>query len=333
MARAGDISSPYRGDDIDRRSFMKTAAGGVITAGAFAAGGVALYDRENRVKAEGAKGVVRDFTVPEDPKLPQVVQVQGSDPVQTLERALEGLGTIRRFIKPGDKVAIKPNIGWDRAPKHAANTNPILVAAMVEHCLKAGADEVIVTDASCNDANRAYRRSGIGLAAYNAGARVLLPRKDRFRDMVMEGRMLKKWPIYTPLVSADKVINMAICKHHNLTNGLTACMKNWYGLLGGQRNLLHQDIHTSIYDLANFMRPTLTVLDAFRVLLRNGPQGGSFSDTAIRNLLVVGTDQVAIDAIAADILGRDPRSVGYLKLADGDLGFIDKSKIRFKEMG
>ncbi|MEL6182265.1 MAG: DUF362 domain-containing protein, partial [Myxococcota bacterium] len=241
-------------------------------------------------------------------------------------------GGIGRFIQSGDRVAIKPNIGWDRAPKHAANTNPILVAAMVELCLKAGASEVVVTDASCNDANRAYNRSGIGQAAYNAGARVLLPRKDRFREMVLAGRMLDKWPVYTPLVFADKIINMAICKHHNLTNGLTAVMKNWYGILGGQRNLLHQDIHTSIYDLTNFMRPTLAVLDAFRVLTRNGPQGGSFSDTAVKNVLVVGTDQVAMDSIAADILGLDPRTVGYLTMADGDLGHIDLNKVHFKDL-
>ncbi len=331
MAKAGDFKSPYRGDDIDRRDFVKIAAGGVVGAGIFGGGAAALYDRENRVSEEEQTGIVRDYTVPDDSRYPEVVQMHGVDPEQTLTRAMEHLGGISRFISRGDRVAIKPNIGWDRVPKHAANTNPGLVAAMVNLCIKAGAEEVIVTDASCNDANRAYNRSGIGQMAYNAGARVLLPREDRFREMVLQGRLLTKWPVYTPLVFADKVINMGICKHHNLTR-VTACMKNWYGLLGGQRNLLHQDIHTSIYDLANFMRPTLTVLDAFRVLLRNGPQGGSFSDTAMRNILVVGTDQVAIDGIAASILGSDPLEIGYLKMANGVLGQVDLNKIRFKEV-
>jgi len=332
MAKAGEIQSPYKGEDIDRRSVLKIAAGGVVGAAALGGGAAWLFDRENRPSEEQGRGMVRDYTVPDDPAYPQVVKIQGSDPSQTLSRAVELMGGIRRFIEPGDRVAIKPNIGWDRVPKHAANTNPLLVAAMVDMCLKAGASEVIVTDASCNDANRAYKNSGIGEAAYNAGARVLLPRKDRFHEMVLEGKLLKKWPVYTPLVYADKVINMAICKHHNLTNGLTACMKNWYGILGGQRNLLHQDIHTSIFDLANFMRPTLVVLDALRILVRNGPQGGSFSDTEVKNLLVVGTDQVAIDTIAADIMGRDPRTIGFLTLSDGVLGHMDLSRIRLKDL-
>lgn len=316
---------------MDRRDFLKIGAGCVVSASVFGTGASWLYDRENRIQTAAQEGVVRDFTVPDDTRYPQVVQIQGSDPQQTLGRAVDLLGGISRFIERGDRVAIKPNIGWDRAPKHAANTNPGLVATMVDLCLKAGASEVVVTDASCNDANRAYRRSGIGQAAYNAGARVFLPRQDRFREMTLNGRLLKKWPVYTPLVFADKVINMAICKHHNLT-AMTGVMKNLYGLLGGQRNLLHQDIHTSIYDLASFMRPTLVVLDALRVLVRNGPQGGSFSDTEVKNLLVVGTDQVAIDAISARILGNDPMDIGYLKMSDGVLGHVDTKKIRFKEV-
>lgn len=332
MAKAGEIQSPFKGpqEEINRRQFLKVGASGLVGASAFGAGALWTYDRENRIAREKTVGLVRDYTIPDDPKYPQVVQIQGSDPQQTLTRAMELLGGVSRFVERGDRVAIKPNIGWDRAPRHAANTNPDLVAVMVELCLKAGASEVIVTDASCNDANRAYKRSGIGQAAYNAGARVFLPRADRFRDLALDGRLLKKWPVYTPLVFADKFINMAICKHHNLT-AMTGVMKNLYGILGGQRNLLHQDIHTSIFDLGNFLRPTLVVLDAFRVLVRNGPQGGSFSDTEERNLLVVGTDQVAIDAISARILGNDPMSIGYLKMSDGILGHVDLNKIRFKE--
>jgi uncharacterized protein (DUF362 family) len=332
VAKEGEIQSPFKGpqEAINRRQFLKVGASGLVGAGAFGGGALWLYDRENRLAREKSVGLVRDYTIPDDPKYPQVVQIQGSDPQQTLTRAMELLGGVSRFVERGDRVAIKPNIGWDRAPKHAANTNPDLVAVMVELCLKAGASEVIVTDASCNDANRAYKRSGIGQAAYNAGARVFLPREDRFRELVLDGRLLKKWPVYTPLVFADKFINMAICKHHNLT-AMTGVMKNLYGILGGQRNLLHQDIHTSIFDLGNFLRPTLVVLDAFRVLVRNGPQGGSFSDTEERNLLVVGTDQVAIDAISARILGNDPMSIGYLKMSDGILGHVDLQKVRFRE--
>ncbi len=331
MAKAGEIKSPYKGEDIDRRDFMKIGAGGVIGAGVIGGGAAALFDRESRLQVEDKVGMVRNYAVPDDTRYPEVVQIHGSNPDQTLRRSVELLGGISRFIERGDRVAIKPNIGWDRVPKHAANTNPDLVATMVALCLEAGASEVVVTDASCNDANRAYNRSGIGQMAYNAGAKVLLPRNDRFREMVLKGRLLDKWPVYTPLIFADKVINMAICKHHNLTR-VTGVMKNWYGILGGQRNLLHQDIHTSIFDLSNFMRPTLVVLDALRVLVRNGPQGGSFSDTEVRDLLVVGTDQVAIDAQAAVILGNNPMDIGYLKMSDGIIGNADIKKVRFKEV-
>lgn len=332
MAKAGDISNAdYRGAEPDRRDVLRIGATGLVGASFFGAGAWWLYDRESRIEKVKEVGLVRDYRVPDDTRYPEVVNIGGADPFQTASRAVELLGGMSRFIERGDTVAIKPNIGWDRAPKHAANTNPELIAALVELCYKAGASEVVVTDASCNDANRAYNKSGIGLAAYNAKARVILPRKDRFRDLLMEGRLLKRWPVYTPLISADKVINVAICKHHNLT-AYTGVMKNLYGILGGQRNLLHQDIHTSIYDLQNFLRPTLTVLDAFRILVRNGPQGGSFSDTAVKNRLVMGTDPVAIDTIGATILGTEPRDIGYLQLADGVLGHLDLTKVRIKEV-
>jgi uncharacterized protein (DUF362 family) len=331
MAKAGEISNAdYRGSEPDRRDILRIGATGLVGASFFGAGSWWLYDRENRLEKTQEVGIVRNYSVPDDTRYPEVVNIGGSDPFQTASRAVELLGGMSRFIARGDTVAIKPNIGWDRVPKHAANTNPQLVAALVDLCYKAGASEVLVTDASCNDANRAYNKSGIGLAAYNAKARVVLPRADRFRDMVIDGRLLKRWPVYTPLLSADKFINVAICKHHNLT-AYTGVMKNLYGVLGGQRNLLHQDIHTSIYDLQAFMRPTLTVLDAFRVLVRNGPQGGSFSDTEVRNRLVMGTDPVAIDAIGASMLGNDPRDVGYLKIANGSLGQLDLNKVRIKE--
>lgn len=332
MAKAGEIkNADYRGNEPDRRDVLKIGASGIVGASFFGAGSWWLYDRENRLEKEVEVGLIRDYMVADDTRYPEVVNIGGSDPDQTVTRAVELLGGMSRFIARGDTVAIKPNIGWDRAPKHAANTNPELVASLVELCYKAGASQVVVTDASCNDANRAYNKSGIGLAAYNAKARVVLPRGDRFRDTQMQGRLLKRWPVYTPLISADKVINVAICKHHNLT-AFTGVMKNLYGILGGQRNLLHQDIHTSIFDLQNFLRPTLTVLDAFRVLVRNGPQGGSFSDTEVRNRLVIGTDPVAIDAIGASMLGNDPRDIGYLTMSDGILGQLDLKKVRIKEV-
>jgi uncharacterized protein (DUF362 family) len=329
--RAGDYKSPYWGKDIDRRYFLRTglrAAGGLVIAGV---GGAYLYEREARQSNLVLDGQVRDFRVEDDARYPEVVMVHGSNPSQVIDRALQALGGIRRFIEPGDSVAIKPNIGWERFPEQAANTNPELVARMVDLCFEAGADDVIVTDASCNDPNRSFQKSGIGQMAFNAGARVILPQRHRFREMALAGGILRDWLVYQPLIQADKVINMAIVKHHSLT-GVTGGMKNWYGILGGRRNLLHQDIHQSIVDLATFMRPTLTIVDGLRVMVRNGPQGGSFDDVETRNIVIAGTDQVACDALGVTLLDRHWTEIGYLTMANGVVGQADISQVRFREL-
>jgi uncharacterized protein (DUF362 family) len=223
------------------------------------------------------------------------------------------MGGMKRFVSRGDIVAVKPNIGWDRMPVHAANTNPLVVAEVVKLAFDAGAKEVIVTDASCNEANRCFQRSGIWRATYALGANVILPSAHRFRDLRMKGEVLDQWPVYLPLVNADKVINVPIAKHHNLSK-FTCGMKNRYGILGGRRNRLHQNIDVSIADLATFMRPTLTVVDATRVLLRNGPQGGNIDDAKDMHQVIAGLDQVAVDAYACTLIGESPSNVRYLKL-------------------
>jgi len=228
-------------------------------------------------------------------------------------RAVAGLGGMKRFIQRGDLVTIKPNIGWDRAPVHAANTNPEVVAELVRLVLDAGAKRVTVTDASCNEPNRCFQRSGIWKLAYNAGADVVLPAEHRFRSMRLGGEVLDEWPVYRPLVDADKVINVPVAKHHNLAR-YTGAMKNWYGLLGGRRNRLHQNIDVSIADLATFMQPTLTVIDATRVLVRNGPQGGNIADAKDRHTVIASTDQVAADAYACGLIGVKRDDLPYLEM-------------------
>ncbi len=206
---------------------------------------------------------------------------------------------------------VKPNIGWDRTPIQAANTNPLVVAEVVRLVLDAGAKKVIVTDASCNEAGRCFTRSGIWKAAYDVGADVILPAAHRFRGMRLKGEVLDDWPVYTPLVEADKVINVPIAKHHNLAK-YTAAMKNWYGCLGGRRNRLHQNIDVSIADLASFMQPTLTVVDATRVLMRNGPQGGNVADAKEMRTVIATVDQVAADACGCELIGRTAAEIPYI---------------------
>jgi uncharacterized protein (DUF362 family) len=248
-----------------------------------------------------------------------------------VRQALADLGGIGRFISRKDVVVLKPNIAWDRTPEQAANTNPDLVAEVVRQCWQAGAKRVIVTDVSCNEANRCFHRSGIQAAAQAAGAEVVLPDPDRFREVELGGVVLKSWPVFTPFLEADKIINLPIAKHHALT-GATLGMKNWYGILGGERNRLHQQIHQSLVDLASFMLPTLTLIDCYRVLLRNGPTGGNLEDVATKKTLVAGTDPVAIDAyVAKAYWNLEPEQMPYLTMAAArGLGTVDFASLKVK---
>jgi len=245
---------------------------------------------------------------------------------------MNALGGMHRFISRGDIVVLKPNIGWDRVPRQAANTNPEVVGKVVELCLEAGAKKVIVTDVSCNDARRCFKRSGIARSAESMGATVILPEERKFRDFPINGELLSVWPIFTPIVEADKIINLPIVKHHNLCRA-TLGLKNWYGILGGRRNQLHQNIDLSIADLAAFIRPTLTILDAYRVLVSNGPQGGNMNDVKLMKSIAAGTDPVAIDAYGASLLGLRADQLPYLAIAqERGLGRTDFQGMNIKSI-
>jgi uncharacterized protein (DUF362 family) len=296
-----------------------------------AAAGVGLWfaGRSHRPQPALIASLKRNFTVPRDPHLPEMAIVQGAGPGELVQRAIQEMGGIRRFIARGDVVVVKPNIGWDRTPEQAANTNPEIVAEVVRLCQEAGAAKVVVTDVSCNEPRRCFQRSGIAEAARAQGAQVILPEERKFREVDLRGDVLRAWPVFEPFLSADKMINIPIAKHHSLT-GATLGMKNWYGILGGQRHRLHQHIHESLADLADFMRPTLTILDAYRVLLRNGPTGGSLADVALKQTVIAATDPVALDAYAAKAYwDLDWHALRYLKLAsERGLGTLDFDQLR-----
>jgi uncharacterized protein (DUF362 family) len=307
----------------------------LLRLGGAAAGtaGVAVWLSEHAFRptpalAEFAR---RDHRIASNPQLTAMTVVQGGEPRALAQKALENLGGISRFISHHDVVAIKPNIAWDRTPEQAANTNPDLVAEVVRQCWQAGAKRVIVTDVSCNEPRRCFHRSGIEAAARAEGAEVILPDPDLFREVNLGGVVLKSWPVFTPFLEADKVINLPIAKHHVLT-GATLGMKNWYGILGGERNRLHQQIHQSLVDLASFMLPTLTMIDCYRVLLRNGPTGGNLEDVATKKTMVAGTDPVALDAyVAKAYWNLDPAHLPYLQMsAARGLGTVDFDKLAMK---
>lgn len=314
-----------------REVLQRISAAASIMVGSTAVG-VALWDRAGQPLIEPAgKRIVKDFRVAPREDLPTMaIAKTGADETALTLAAIDALGGMARFVKKGDRVAIKPNIAWDRAPIHAANTNPKVVAAVVKAAYEAGAKLVQVTDFSCNDAQRSFQRSGIWKAAYDAGAEVVLPANHLFKTVRMQGVLLDEWPVLRPLIDADKVINVPVAKHHALAR-FTGAMKNWYGLIGGRRNRLHQDINTSIADLATFMRPTLTVIDATRVLMRNGPTGGNIDDTKVLNTVIATVDEVAGDTYACELLGNKPAQVDYLRIAqDRGIGTMDLRKIVVK---
>jgi uncharacterized protein (DUF362 family) len=315
----------------DRREFMLRVLrlGGVsaATVGATAW----LHSRSARPAEAEALVADRRTGVPADPGLPEMVVAQGESPRALVRQAVDALGGIRRFIARGDVVVVKPNIGWDRAPEQAANTNPVLVAEVVLLCQEAGARTIIVTDMSCNDPRVCFERSGIAEAARNAGAQVILPDERRFRQVNLGGDVLTTWPVLEPFLIADKIINLPIAKHHSLT-GCTLGMKNFYGIIGGQRSRLHQRIHESLVDLTAFARPTLTIIDAYRVLMRGGPTGGSLADVEFKKTLLAGTDPVALDAYAAKAWwDLDYQRLPFLRIAQArGLGKMNFEDVRTK---
>ena len=317
---------------IDRRTFLERGGKAAGFAAAAVAGGLLIREPQRhpfRIKDE--KVVVRDLRV-EDVENKLVV-VRGEDPARMTAAALAAFGGMTAFVAKGDYVVIKPNVGWDRRPEQAANTNPDVVAEVVRECIAAGAARVLVTDITCNDATRCFNRSGIAAAAREAGAEVQLAQEARFREVNIGGAMLGQQLVYDAYLEADKFINIPIAKHHALTR-VTLGMKNLYGILGGNRSRLHQDIHNSLADLASFLRPSLVIIDAWRVLLRNGPQGGSLADVEERKMLVACTDQVAIDAYAGGtFFGLAIEDMPWVTLAETrGLGTSDYSSLPFEEV-
>jgi len=247
-------------------------------------------------------------------------------------KALEALGGMRRFVAKGDVVWVKPNMGWNRKPELAATTNPDLVASVVKQCYEAGAGQVFVSDNSCHPAQTVFARSGIQVAAEKAGAKVVFLDPRKCRKMAIKGKALPEWEIYTDFVEADKFINLPIVKHHSMCRA-TLGMKNLMGAAGGQRNRYHQDLDNTVTDLAVFLKPDLVVLDGIRVLTANGPTGGNLADVARKDIVVAGTDQVAVDARGAEVLGVDPRRIGHIvEAAARRLGTIDYKSLGPKEV-
>ncbi len=312
---------------IDRKNFLKLLGASAAAAALGGCGG--------GPESSGREAVSAGGRTPRPVELsggPTMSVVKGADVRAITRRAIEELGGMGAFVGNRDKVLIKPNIGWDRVPAQAATTNPDVVAELCELCLAAGAAEVTVLDNTINDPRRCYVRSGIKKAAEAVGAKVPFLEDYNFSGVNVGGDLIKEWPVYRKALEVDRIINVPIAKHHSLS-GLTLGMKNFYGLMGGRRNQLHQDVHLSIAEMTRFFAPSLTVIDAVRILVANGPSGGSLADVRQMDTVIASLDPVAADARAAGFFGVDPATIGHLELGSKmGLGTYDLDSIQSVEV-
>jgi len=290
---------------MERREFIKIAAG---TAAGFALFPLSSFSSNSNKSS--------------------IVVVKNGSPSELVKKAVDRLGGMSKFVSKGDIVVLKPNISWDRVPEQAATTNPEVVAEVVKLCFNAGAKKVKIFDNTLNEVRRCYKRSGIQKAAEEFGADVFYVRPGKFKKTsIPDGKLVKSWKLYEDALDADVLINIPIAKHHSLS-GVSLGMKNYMGYLGGNRGKFHRNFDVKITDLNTKFKAKLTILDAYRILLRNGPSGGNINDVALKKIVVAGADPVAVDSYGVKIFGLDPLSMGFLKEAkERGLGENDLSRI------
>ncbi len=306
------------GRRVSRRTFLRVAGG---AAGALAAS--ALFPP--CLHASGGKTV-------------DVAIASAATSAERARKAVALLGGMKTFVSRGDVVVVKPNIGWDRTPEQAANTDPEFVVAVAEMCMAAGAKAVRIFDRTCNDPRRCYVNSGIEEAVER------FARKNRVEDAVriyhVEDRKfvrtaipnalsIKEWNLYRDALDADKIINVPIAKHHSLA-GITLGLKNMMGVMGGNRGQIHYRLSECLVDIHRRLPVALTVIDAGRVLVRNGPSGGNLADVKSFGKVFASRDGIAADVVAAErIFRRSPRDVPHLAMAmESGLGVTSLAQIR-----
>ena len=322
---------------VDRREFLKRlaingglAAGAVATGYLFHSGGLTIRNNADDSTVYGSTFPLSPERVAAESSVPGILAVaKGSDPGGITRQAIEALGGMGQFVSQGDRVLLKPNIGWDRRPKFAANTNPHVVAAIASMCFEAGASKVVVTDSPCNNPDRCFDKSGLKRALSGMDVQLLIPNDRDYAEKNLGGEALGVWPVLRAALDSDRIINIPIAKHHS-SAVLSMGMKNWFGILGGgvRRGRLHQQMDRVIAELAEAVRPTLTVLDAYRILFRNGPQGGSLMDTKKPETIIASTDPVAVDAYGTRLFDLSPADVPYIGMAEEmSLGVSDTDSL------
>jgi uncharacterized protein (DUF362 family) len=289
-------------------------------------------DRRTFLKSTGAAALLAPVMVKEllAAQNSSVVAVaEGTNYPAITRKAINGVGGMKRFVKAGATVVVKPNMGWDRSPEQAANTHPLVVRAVVEECLSAGAKKVKVFDYTCNDPRRCYINSGIEQAL--KGMKTVECKQiemERFRMTALNGQFLKEWELYDEALAADVFINLPVAKHHGLSR-LTLGLKNIMGVMGGNRGFTHRNLAVALADVNSRLKSHLTVIDATRILTAHGPQGGNLADVKVLNTVIASTDIVAADAYATTLFGLKPADIAVTVAAHKrGLGEMDLNRIR-----
>lgn len=309
---------------MDRRDFLKTlaVAGAAVTV----------------QHSEAMDVLAQTFTNAGGGKA-DLVAVMGGEPDMMFRRAIEEMGGMKAFIKPGQKVVVKPNIGWDKIPSLAGNTNPKLVTEIIKQCFAAGAKEVTVFDHTCDDWQKCYKNSGIEAAAKAAGAKVMPAHLESYYRTVSlpQGKKLKSTKVHEAILNSDVWINVPILKNHGGAN-LTISMKNHMGIVW-DRGFFHQnDLQQCIADICTLQKKAiLNVVDAYRVMKTNGPRGRSESDVVLTKGLFISKDIVAVDTAAAKFFNqvRDMPLDTVSHLANGEalkIGTMDLDKLNIKRI-
>lgn len=300
---------------MKRREFLKKSLG----AGLFA-GSLITLGGYGRIFAN-----TTNSAVPYD-----LVAIKDGEPEKMFDRAMEAMGGMRKYVKPGQKVVVKPNIGWDVIPEKAANTNPKLVKRIIQHCFDAGASKVYVFDHTCDEWRKCYQNSGIEKAAKEAGATVAPGHTEGYYQSVSipKGKKLKQAQEHELILESDVFINVPILKDHGSAR-LTIAMKNLMGIVWDRRFWHRNDLHQCIADYISYRKPDLNIVDAYRVMLRHGPRGVSKADVSTMKYQIISDDIVAADAAASKIFGSSPEQIRHIQIA-GDAGYgkTDLSKLK-----
>ncbi len=246
-----------------------------------------------------------------------LVAVRDGEPEVMFDRAIASLGGMTRFVKKGQKVVVKPNIGWDVSPERAGNTNPKLVSRIIKHCLDAGASEVYVFDNTCDAWNLCYKNSGIEKAVKDSGGKIVPGNTEGYYQTVKipRGKSLKEAKVHELILSSDVFINVPVLKHHSSAS-ISLSMKNLMGIVWDRRYWHRNDLHQCIADLVTWRTPTLNVIDGYRVMMRNGPRGVSEADVVTMKQLIISADIVAADAAATRIFGSKPEDIPHIRIAN-----------------